>query len=70
MADSVFALAAITLILALVGGLTPLFGKMKGDPSQLKMTNLIIYEGFLILGCVIFCLIPFVIRKIERKDLK
>ena len=39
MADSIFALAAITLILALVGGLVPLFGKMKGKPSQLKMTT-------------------------------
>lgn len=39
MDTQIFALAGITLALALVGGFIPLFGKIKGEPSQLKMTT-------------------------------
>lgn len=59
-------------LVAGIGIIGAAFGLLVGfvPPSQLEMSNLIIYEGFLSLGCVIFCIIPFFIRTLERKVLK
>jgi putative glutamate/gamma-aminobutyrate antiporter len=58
-------------VVATIGLIGSVFGFCIGfvPPSQIEFKNLIFYEGFLIVGILLFCLTPVVVSRIQKKSI-